>query len=368
VTNGRGTDSGATFPDFNRAFSVGYLRRAMLRALRGHRDDADAAGFVLEAGVRLCDLSRRIGQETWMPSPYRTFRVHDTKPRTVAVIPFADRVVHHALIAAVEPPIDGQLDPDSFACRRGKGIHRCVRRAQELLRRHNFHLGLDVQHYFEELPHDSALRVLADLATPRPFLDLFARVLRAKPEPQPCLALAPVQSGCRSSDASNSAPCPPHSPRGMCIGALTSQFLGNVGLDPVERMIRTRFPGVAHVRYMDDIIVFGNAKNDLWEVRTAIEQCVIGLGLSLKSSSTRLAPSTDGLSFVGQRIFRGTVRPRRPVLVRLGRRIAATDRRAGAGRVTAGKAEASISTRLNFAADWDTLAWRRLLVRRLWPC
>jgi hypothetical protein len=89
-----------SFPDFNQAFSVRALHRAMQRAMKGHRGDPEAAAFLLEAGPRLCDLSARLLARTWRPSPYRTFPIRDPKPRTVAVVDFADRVVHHALVAA----------------------------------------------------------------------------------------------------------------------------------------------------------------------------------------------------------------------------------------------------------------------------
>lgn len=93
------------FPPFEDAFSIRALHRAMLRALRGHRRDAEAAAFLLEAGPQLCALSRSLLDGSWRPAPYRTFPIRDPKPRMVAVVDFADRVVHHALVVAVEPAI-----------------------------------------------------------------------------------------------------------------------------------------------------------------------------------------------------------------------------------------------------------------------
>jgi len=350
------------FPDFERAFSVRALHHAMLRALKGHRGDAEAAAFVLEAGPRLCALSRGLLDGSWQPAPYRTFPIRDPKPRMVAVVDFADRVVHHALVSAVEPAIDPQLDPDSFACRRGKGLHRCVQRAQELLRAFPYYLGLDIKGYFRELPHSAVLATLRSLGTPEPFIEVFSRILAGEEADGGALA--------RRLLSSPGPRCPPPDPwfsRGMCIGALTSQFLGNVGLHPVEAMLRREFPDTGHVKYMDDVVVMGASKARLWDMHHAVLAVASAQGLTLKAEATRLAPATEGLSFCGYRIFREAVRLRRCSLVRLGRRIAATERRSQAGKVLEAHARSSVTTRLNHAATADTLEWRKVLVRRLWP-
>ena len=153
----------------------------------------------------------------------------------------------------------------------------------------------------------------------------------------------------------------------MCIGALTSQFLGNVGLHPVEALLRRAFSDADHVRYMDDIVVFGNKKRRLWEAHEAIGEEVERLGLKLKPSATRLAPATEGLSFCGYRVYRSSIKLRRRSLIRLGRRIKSTERRRRSGTISSERAESSVTTRLNHAAAVETLEWRRALARRLWP-
>ena len=40
--------------------------------------------------------------------------------------PFRDRVVHHAVMAPLEPWLDCRFIAHSYACRPGKGAHRAV--------------------------------------------------------------------------------------------------------------------------------------------------------------------------------------------------------------------------------------------------
>lgn len=325
---------------YDDAFSVEALHRAYLRALKRHRGQPEAAAFTLECGPRLVEMSRGVRDGTWLPSPGRAFPIRDPKPRVVVMVPFADRVVHHALVAALEPAIDPLLDPDSFACRRDRGIHQALARAQTLLHAHPYYLGLDVEHYFPSVPHATLIGILTGFGVPRPYLDLFQLIL--------------------DGDAHGAD-------RGMSIGALTSQFLGSIGLDPVERMLRADFPDCAHVRYMDDIVVFGPEKKRLWTARDACRQELERLGLVLKASATRLAPSTEGLTFLGCRVFRATIRLRRSRQVLLGRHIREAEHARREGCLDEERATASIATRLAHAASFDTLTWRQDLVRRLWP-
>jgi hypothetical protein len=332
------------FPSFNRTFSVGGLYLAYGRALQGHRRDPGAAAFMLSCGPSLCDLSRRLLNDTWVPLPVRTFAIRDPKPRTVCETAFPDRVVHHALVAALESGVEKLLDPESYACRKGKGLHRAVGRSQEFLRVHDWALSLDIRHYFPEVPHGSLLGILHDMGVPANYLRLMGRVLDGAP----------------GND----------SPRGRSIpiGALTSQFLGNVGLDPVERCLRKDYPDCDHVRYMDDIVVFGPSKRRLWDAWRCIDDVVCGLGLTLKPAATRLVPAKEGIGFLGFRVYPGAVVPCRQTFVRIQRRV-----RDACAAIRDGSCEdpdrvrAGIETRLGHAAAADAGSNTRRLAMALWP-
>lgn len=62
------------------------------------------------------------------PGAYRLFRIYARKPRIIAAAPFRDRVVHHALMNLIELNLDRIFIYDSYACRRGKGVHAAVDR------------------------------------------------------------------------------------------------------------------------------------------------------------------------------------------------------------------------------------------------
>ncbi|OYV89021.1 MAG: hypothetical protein B7Z73_07365 [Planctomycetia bacterium 21-64-5] len=72
-------------------------------------------------------------------------------------------------------------------------------------------------------------------------------------------------------------------------GDLTSQFFANVLLDKVDHFVKEdlRIPGYA--RYADDLVLFADDKNRLWEAREELADCFGSLRLRLHEKKDVLA-------------------------------------------------------------------------------
>jgi RNA-directed DNA polymerase len=105
------------------------LLLAYRKARRGKGRSPDVARFALDLEKELLRLQRELEDGTYWPGAYRLFRIYERKPRTIAAAPFRDRVVHHAVMNLIEPPLDRTFIHDSYACRRGKGVHAAVDRS-----------------------------------------------------------------------------------------------------------------------------------------------------------------------------------------------------------------------------------------------
>jgi len=99
------------------------------------------AGFLVDQEHELLVLKRELEEHSYTPRPYRVFTVQDPKWRTISAPAFRDRVVHHALCDVLEPVFERVAVFDSYACRKGKGLHAAVRRAQAWSRRWPYFLG-----------------------------------------------------------------------------------------------------------------------------------------------------------------------------------------------------------------------------------
>ncbi len=79
------------------------LVRAWQRCRRRKRYSPGAAEFAFDWESRLLQLPRDLEAGTWSPGDYEHFYISEPKPRKISAAPFADRVVHHALVNVLEP-------------------------------------------------------------------------------------------------------------------------------------------------------------------------------------------------------------------------------------------------------------------------
>ena len=322
---------------FEDVADFGALCAAARRAARGKSQTRAAADFIFHLETEVLKLQCELSGGGYQPRPYRTFYVSDPKPRTISAADFRDRVVHHALCAALEPLFERAAIFDSYACRPGKGTHAAARRARVFAGRFGYFLKLDIRKFFENADHAVLKRGLARLVKDQRLLRLADRII------------------------DHGAPGSP-SGKGLPIGNLTSQPFANHYLSPLDHFIKEvlRVPG--YVRYMDDMLLFADTKHQLRGAHRRVREFVEGeLLLELKSEATVLAPVAQGIPFLGLRLW--------PRLVRLDgsakRRLIQGLRKGARGLASGVTCEddlaASMRSRLGHAAHADTLGLRRSL-------
>lgn len=124
------------------------LLAAFFKARKGKSASTDVAQFSLELETRLLELQHELQTGSYRPGKYRLFTIYERKPRLIAAAPFRDRIVHHALMNILEPKMDPGLIYDTYACRKGKGVHAAVERYQQWSRRYSYVLKMDIARYF----------------------------------------------------------------------------------------------------------------------------------------------------------------------------------------------------------------------------
>lgn len=111
--------------------------------------------------------------------------------------------------------------------------------------------------------------------------------------------------------------------KGLPIGNLTSQHLANIYLGELDLFIKHRLRCRGYLRYMDDFILFAEDKGKLREYLTEVRSYLSDeLKLKLKEKIVCIAPVSEGLPFLGLRVFRGMTRLQRANLVRFRKKVA----------------------------------------------
>lgn len=308
--------------------SLEALLAAFGRAFRGNRRTPEACFFHLELEPRLLALRRQLLAGRYFPKPYRYFYIRHPKRRLISVASFRDRVVHHALVHGIEPRFEAAFIRHSYACRKGAGTLRALRKAQQWARVFPFVLRTDVLDYFASVDHRVLVELLGrQIHDPR-VLQLCERIVSN--------AQLPV--------------LPQGARQGLPIGNLTSQFWANVYLDPLDHFVRDQLGASAYLRYMDDVLVFGHSKARLWRVLAELRRFLRSrLLLETKESATSVAPCTEGISFLGWRVFPTVLRLGRAGAVRLARGLRSLHRLHREGHVTGGEARERVTSLVAYA-------------------
>ncbi len=285
----------------------------------------------------------------YRPGPYRTFTIYEPAKRFISAAPYRDRVVHHALCRVLEPLFERSFLFDSYASRTGKGTHRALDRCTKYCRRFKYLFQGDVKLFFPSIDYEILIaRLVRRIFDPNVLALAKMIVDHSNPQP-PSIAYFP----------GDDLFTPYERRRGLPIGNLTSQFWANVYLDPLDHHFRDELGVPGYIRYVDDFLVFSNDKALLavWraEARTRLE----GLRLLLHERKSRIFPVTEGITFLGFRVF-PTGRGLLPVAVKRARkrlkRLAEEYRR---GETGIDAVQRSVSAWIAHAAHGDTKGLRR---------
>jgi retron-type reverse transcriptase len=278
---------------FERVASWRNLTLAARRARRGKRRRPNVLAFEFDLERELGSLREALLSQQYRPGPYRSFEIFEPKRRLISAAPYRDRVVHHAVCAQIEPLFERAFIHDSYACRREKGTHAAVNRAQQFARRWPYVLKADVARFFPSIDHDVLLSLLRRRLKDRRLLELLERIVRHPFPGQQRPRYLPgddlfslVGRGC-----------------GLPLGNQTSQLFGNLVLDPLDHFVKEQLHCRGYVRYADDFLLFGNEPAQLRDWRGQVADFLQGHRLRLHESKSVVFPVTQGIPFLGLRVF-----------------------------------------------------------------
>jgi len=312
--------------------------------------------FLRNLETQVFQLRAGLVSGTYRPGPYRVFHIQDPKPREISAALFRDRVVHHAVTALLEPLFERRFAAESFACRRGKGTHAALDHARRACRRFPYVLKCDVAKYFSSIDHDLLMARLATVVRCARTLELvraivsgFASTIAEQPRPFPGDTLLTALDR----------------RVGLPLGNQTSQFFANVYLDPLDQFIKRRLRPGAYARYVDDFLLFDTSRARLEDHRAAMIQRLETLRLRLHDRKCRVYRSTDGVTFLGWRLFRNRTRLLRPNVVRARLRRRAAADAVAAGRLAMVAARAAVHAWNGHAMWGDTWRLREQMFRTI---
>ncbi|MBR0477169.1 MAG: group II intron reverse transcriptase domain-containing protein [Treponema sp.] len=259
---------------FNQIVSFENLRLAWLKARKGKTSKTAIKNFSHNVNTNLQLLHDRMISSPPLLSNYVQFKICDPKERIISVVPFSDRVIHHAIINVLEPVFERQFIFHTYACRKGKGTHAAARYAFKCAKRTTYFLKLDVRKYFDSIDHSVLKNLLCRIIKDTRCLELLFSVIDSYETNKSC---------------------------GLPIGNLTSQFFANLYLSSLDHFVLEQLMPKGYVRYMDDMVIFADSVAELKGTFLQVERfCREKLHLFLKEPV--FGKTRNGVSFLGWRI------------------------------------------------------------------
>lgn len=243
-------------------------------------DKASIAMFMANAEANLETLMRQLKDGEFTPLPLRRAYVPKTptEQRPIGIPTVRDRVAQDVIRQLLEPIFTKKFHKDSFGFIRGRNCHQAIQRVQELK-----DLGLkhvvdaDIKGFFDSIPHDLIMRLLARTIADGNILDLVERFL--------------------TSGVMEDGKLYPTT-KGTPQGGLISPLLANIVLNELDW--RLEAAGYVFVRYADDFVVLCRTRAEAEQALTLVKSVIEDdMQLQLHPTKTRLVTFGKTFDFLG---------------------------------------------------------------------
>ncbi len=264
---------------FDNIFSLENLLFSHLECRKNKQHKKEVIAFELNLATNLAKLKNELDTQRYFLPKYRSFYVYEPKKRLIEALSYKHRVVQRCLCEfCLKPVLDKTFIFDSAACRVGKGSHFGLGRLKLFLRKfYKQHkkppvaLVLDMKKYFPSINHE----VLKQKFQKYGFDKKTMRVINLY-----------IDSACAGAEA------------GLPIGNQTSQWMALTYLDEIDKLIKHKLKRKFYLRYMDDLIVLGESKSDLLDVKQQITKKANEIKLTIKMKRFFYDAAT-GIPFCG---------------------------------------------------------------------
>ena len=256
--------------------SLANLEKAMRACCKGVLWKASVSSYKHHALRRLLKLRNDILSGKYRPSKGARFVIHEPKTRDIVATIFKDRVPQRSLYDNyLYQEVCERFHPWNCACQREKGTDYARNLLKSMLRESHSRYGMDswvlkmdVKSFFASIRHDIAKEVMGERIS-----DPFA-----------------LQMVCDVIDQAGNGV-------GLDLGSQLNQIVALSMLDDLDKTL-TKL-NVLWVRYMDDIIVVGESKEQLKTILAVATTELETKGLRFSPKKTMIAPIRQPIRFLG---------------------------------------------------------------------
>ncbi len=295
---------------YEQIYEWNNLLNAFQKAKKGKINKKEVLEFEYDLETNLIELQNLLQKQKYRFSGYETFKIYEPKERTISCAPFRDRVIHHAICNIINPILDKNIISDSYACRKGKGLHKAIRRGFYFYQNNQYCYKFDVSKYYYTIDHEILMKMLRKKFKDKKLLDFFSQLLSTY-----------QTDGEYYFPFANDDIFDYGRHRGLPIGNLTSQIFANFYLSELDHFCKEQLHQRCYIRYMDDILIFSNNKEELKELRKMVERKLVESRLKIHPDKNIISQTKYGINFLGFRYINNCIKLQNRNLVRFKRNL-----------------------------------------------
>lgn len=297
---------------FQQIVSKENILAAINKGATGKRNRPEVCRVLADVELHALKIQKMLSENTYSPCQYRESTIREgagQKQRKVAKIKFfPDQVIHWAMIRQIQPIFIRSSYVYSCGSMPGRGIHYGKSAVEKWIRddRKNtkYVAKLDISKFYPSIPHQIVKDRLKSAIKDARTLDLLDQIIDSYPA-------------------------------GLPIGYLTSQWLANFTLQPLDYTIKQRIGIKYYMRYMDDMILFGANKKSLHAAVRRVAAELAKIGLKLKQNWQVFRIDSRALDFMGFRFYRDKTTLRKSLMLRMTRKARAISKKSRIKRIDA---------------------------------
>lgn len=195
------------------------------------------------------------------------------KIRNIKVPDYKNLIIQHCLMQIVYPILSKSFYFHSYGALPNKGMFKASKAVKRMVKPNRYYIQCDIVKYYESIDREILMELMSRKIKDKRVLEL----------------LKPVN------------------PKGLPIGNYTSQIMANFYLTPLDHYVKEILMISEYVRNMDDFIIFGTSKRELWKQYLLIKDFLeTKLKLSIHEERVKIRgiSDTEFVDFCGYKNYK----------------------------------------------------------------